>query len=279
MRGYLEQGRKLPCRALRLLYSRYRRDDGTGRHAGLKNPWPRAVWVRVPLPAPMPRGGVWPRPFSFQPRMLCSDFQYELQPDRIARYPSRQHGDSRLLCLDLHGGAPRDAHFSELPKLLRAGDLLVVNDSRVIPACLEARKSSGGRVKILLEGQQEDGSALALLRCSRRPACPARNCGWWTAPGPGRSCSGATAACPCLFTWAVPPNPWIRNATRRFTRATRARWRRPPPACISPGSCLMNYAPPASRSLMSRCTWGSAPSSRCARRSSPPGGCIRNVTR
>ena len=102
--------------------------------------------------------------------MLRSEFQYDLPRQRIARYPPRRRGESRLLCLDLSRDTLHDARFSDLPRLLRSGDLLVANDSRVIPARLEARKQTGGRVEILLERWQEDGEALALLRCSRRPA-------------------------------------------------------------------------------------------------------------
>lgn len=80
--------------------------------------------------------------------MLVSDFEFELPADRIAQEPAPR-GHSRLLVLDADGG-DRYRQVHELPRLLRSGDLLVVNDTRVIPARLHARRPSGGALELLL---------------------------------------------------------------------------------------------------------------------------------
>ena len=100
--------------------------------------------------------------------MKRSDFHYELPPELIAQYPTERRGDSRLLSLD-DGNGLRDLHFEDLPELLAPGDLLVFNDSRVIPARLHARKQSGGRVEILVERLLSTRRALAHVRASKSP--------------------------------------------------------------------------------------------------------------
>jgi S-adenosylmethionine:tRNA ribosyltransferase-isomerase len=99
--------------------------------------------------------------------MRLSDFAYELPPELIAQYPAERRGASRLLCLD--GAMHEDRHFSELPELLRPGDLLVFNDTRVMPARLYGTKSTGGRVEILVERLIAADEALAHVRASKRP--------------------------------------------------------------------------------------------------------------
>ena len=82
--------------------------------------------------------------------MDVSLFDYHLPPERIAQYPAEQRDASRLLVGDRAGGRCEDRVFAELPDLLRAGDLLVLNDSRVIPARLLGRLDPGGaRVELL----------------------------------------------------------------------------------------------------------------------------------
>ncbi|HEX5314647.1 MAG TPA: S-adenosylmethionine:tRNA ribosyltransferase-isomerase, partial [Gammaproteobacteria bacterium] len=83
--------------------------------------------------------------------MQTSDFDYELPACLIAQHPSNERSASRLLVLDGASGAIEDRRMRELPDLLAAGDLLVVNDTRVIPARLLASKPSGGRVELLIE--------------------------------------------------------------------------------------------------------------------------------
>jgi len=72
--------------------------------------------------------------------MLVSDFGYELPEELIAQRPPEVRGTSRMMTLDRGTGTFADRRFAELPSLLRAGDLLVLNDSRVIPARLYARR-------------------------------------------------------------------------------------------------------------------------------------------
>ncbi|HJX27073.1 MAG TPA: tRNA preQ1(34) S-adenosylmethionine ribosyltransferase-isomerase QueA, partial [Thermoanaerobaculia bacterium] len=98
--------------------------------------------------------------------LLTSDFDYELPPERIAQRPAPR-GESRLLVLDREG-AERHRRVRDLPGLLRAGDLLVLNDTRVIPARLFGRRPGGGQVEILLTGRVNDQEWDALVRPGRR---------------------------------------------------------------------------------------------------------------
>jgi S-adenosylmethionine:tRNA ribosyltransferase-isomerase len=99
--------------------------------------------------------------------MQRSDFNYELPPDLIAQTPLPGRADSRLLLLDGAGARVEDAHIRDLPGLLRAGDLLVFNDTRVVPARLAGRKLTGGQVEIFLERPLPGGEALVQLRASK----------------------------------------------------------------------------------------------------------------
>ncbi len=83
--------------------------------------------------------------------MRRSDFHFELPDELIAQAPLPERDASRLLVLDGESGALRDRMFTDLSQLLRGGDLLVLNDTRVLPARLIAQKPSGGRVELLLE--------------------------------------------------------------------------------------------------------------------------------
>lgn len=96
-------------------------------------------------------------------------FHYDLPPELIAQTPLPQRSGSRLLILPRSGGDPEDARFRDLPGRLRAGDLLVFNDTRVIPARLFARKESGGRVELLLERVLSERECLAQMRVSKPP--------------------------------------------------------------------------------------------------------------
>jgi S-adenosylmethionine:tRNA ribosyltransferase-isomerase len=98
--------------------------------------------------------------------MRISDFDYSLPAELIAQYPPVQRRDSRLL--DVSGGFS-DRRFTDLPDLLRKGDLLVFNDSRVIPARLHGHKDTGGRVEVLIERVTTDTDALAHVRASKSP--------------------------------------------------------------------------------------------------------------
>ena len=100
--------------------------------------------------------------------MRKSDFFYELPVGLIAQAPLPERGGSRLLCLD-DNGQPVDRRFSDLPELLRPGDLLVLNDTRVMPARLYGRKATGGKVEILIERVLDATQALARMRASKSP--------------------------------------------------------------------------------------------------------------
>jgi S-adenosylmethionine:tRNA ribosyltransferase-isomerase len=99
--------------------------------------------------------------------MRRTDFHFDLPDALIARYPAPERSASRLLHLDGATGALADRQFRDLPGLLRAGDLLVCNDTRVIPARLHGHKQSGGRVELLLERALGGHRALVQLKSSK----------------------------------------------------------------------------------------------------------------
>ena len=104
--------------------------------------------------------------------MRRSDFTYELPPELIAQQPLAERSASRLLTLDGVTGALADRQMRELPQLVASGDLLVFNDTKVIPARLFALKESGGKVELLLERPLDSVFALVHARASKplRPA-------------------------------------------------------------------------------------------------------------
>jgi S-adenosylmethionine:tRNA ribosyltransferase-isomerase len=104
--------------------------------------------------------------------MRLSDFDYPLPPELIAQFPAAERAASRLLHVD--GAALSDRLFADLPKLVRAGDVLVFNDTRVIKARLFGRKASGGQVEILVERLLNDNEALAFVRASKTPRAGSR---------------------------------------------------------------------------------------------------------
>jgi S-adenosylmethionine:tRNA ribosyltransferase-isomerase len=95
------------------------------------------------------------------------DFAYSLPAELIAQRPLAERSASRLLVLDGVSGALSDRAMRELPQLLRPHDLLVLNDTRVVPARLIGAKPSGGRVEILLERALEGAEATAQLSASK----------------------------------------------------------------------------------------------------------------
>jgi S-adenosylmethionine:tRNA ribosyltransferase-isomerase len=99
--------------------------------------------------------------------MRRSDFHYELPRELIAQEPTPERSASRLLALDGTSGEWQDLRFRDLPRLLRAGDLLVFNDTRVVNARLFARKPSGGRVVLLLERVLNECRGLFQARASK----------------------------------------------------------------------------------------------------------------
>jgi S-adenosylmethionine:tRNA ribosyltransferase-isomerase len=99
--------------------------------------------------------------------MQRTDFHFDLPPDLIAQRPSAARSASRLLALDGKSGCRQDLWFRDLPSLLQASDLLVFNDTRVIPARLFGAKDSGGRVEIFLERALSATTALTQIRASK----------------------------------------------------------------------------------------------------------------
>ena len=102
--------------------------------------------------------------------MELIDFNFELPENLIARYPLPERSASKLLLLSSASQHPVDQTVGDLPSLLAPGDLLVFNDTKVIPARLLARKKvTGGKVEVFVERICSDRSALVRLRASKRP--------------------------------------------------------------------------------------------------------------
>ena len=99
--------------------------------------------------------------------MKLADFDYDLPSQLIAQHPAAERGASRLLHLDGGSGGFTDRKFRDLPALLDAGDVLVMNDTRVIKARLGGRKASGGRVEVLVERVLDGARVLAQVRAGK----------------------------------------------------------------------------------------------------------------
>ena len=101
--------------------------------------------------------------------MKTRDFSFDLPDELIARYPAEERSASRLLCLDGRTGTTRHQQFVDLVDMLNPGDLLVFNNTRVIPARLFGEKASGGKIEMLVERLLENGEVLAHVRASKAP--------------------------------------------------------------------------------------------------------------
>ena len=101
--------------------------------------------------------------------MNVSDFHFDLPDELIARYPLKERSASRLLSLDGLSGQTSHLKFTDLPDLLQPGDLLVFNNTRVIPARLFGQKETGGKVEILVERLLGEKELLAHTRSSKSP--------------------------------------------------------------------------------------------------------------
>lgn len=101
--------------------------------------------------------------------MYTRDFSYDLPPELIAKVPLPQRSAGRLLVLDGQSGRIEDRYFGEIGDLIEPHDLLIFNDTQVIPARLYGRKETGGRVEILLERIQSEELAWGHLRASKAP--------------------------------------------------------------------------------------------------------------
>lgn len=101
--------------------------------------------------------------------MLRSDFNFDLPLELIADYPSKERTQCRMLCLDGKSGALEDRHFYDLKEFLQPGDLLVFNNTKVIPARMYGRKETGGAVEFLIERLISESSALSHIKASKSP--------------------------------------------------------------------------------------------------------------
>jgi len=168
--------------------------------------------------------------------LRVSDFDYELDPALIAQQPLGRRSDSRLLVLDRASGRQVHARFSRLWEFLRSGDLLVLNDTRVIPAKFTARRKSGakieglflaepapGRWQVLLKGagRCKRGELLELAGCKTRLAL-LENHGqgrWDVAPTPSRPAERILGQI-----GATPLPPYIRRRGLEHDRRDRRRY-------------------------------------------------------
>ncbi len=101
--------------------------------------------------------------------MQLNDFNFELPSELIARFPLPKRSASRLLCLGKNRKEIIHRQFSEIIDLINEGDLLIFNDTKVIPARLIGRKSTGGQVEILVERILDEQRILAQIRASKAP--------------------------------------------------------------------------------------------------------------
>jgi S-adenosylmethionine:tRNA ribosyltransferase-isomerase len=101
--------------------------------------------------------------------MRVADFSFNLPEELIARYPKENRSSSRLMTLDGDSGVIADSTFTEILNQVNQGDLLVFNNTRVIPARLFGQKASGGKIEVLVERLLDDKRFLAHIRASKAP--------------------------------------------------------------------------------------------------------------
>lgn len=101
--------------------------------------------------------------------MKKSDFNFDLPKSLIAQHPTKQRTNSRLLALDKKTGQTADLKFPDIVDFMNRGDLLVFNNTKVIPARLFGKKSTGGKVEVFIERLLDDNSAIAFLKTSKKP--------------------------------------------------------------------------------------------------------------
>ena len=189
------------------------------------------------------------------PPLTLSEFDFALPRELIAQRPAAERSAARLL--DGRVDPPRDRHVRDLPDLLRAGDLLVVNDTAVIKARLFGAKASGGMVEALVERVEDDHVVVAQLRASKAPRAgttdPLRRRVRRRGARPGRQrrfalsaalsrptrsrCSSASATCRCRRTSTAPTRRSTASATRPCSPSVRARSPRRRRRCTSTPSC------------------------------------------
>ncbi len=101
--------------------------------------------------------------------MQLSDFDYQLPEELIAQAPLAERSASRLLLVDSLVKDYSDRQFTDIVEFIDSGDLLVFNDTRVIPARLFGRKQSGGQIEVMVERVLDDSTLLAQIRASKAP--------------------------------------------------------------------------------------------------------------
>jgi len=108
--------------------------------------------------------------------MKLSDFSFELPPALIARYPMKDRSASRLLSVQGNSGELKHLRFTDVVDLIDKNDLLIFNDTRVIPARLFGEKETGGKIEVLVERVLDEKSFLAHVRSSKspKPGCKLR---------------------------------------------------------------------------------------------------------
>ena len=229
--------------------------------------------------------------------MRVSDFHFDLPEELIAQSPPPVRGTSRMLRLDRRTGEYSDDFFRNLPEILRPGDLLILNDSRVIPARLYATRAGlhtqhnsphpSGRIEVLLTQHLGGDDWSALVRPSRkvqpgehlhfaapnedraaarppRSSPPESSASAHCASLPrriSRPSSKRSATCRCLPTSTAATTPKTATATRQSFLTNPVRPPLPPPACTSRRRFSTSSDKTASRSRPSPSTSASGPSS------------------
>ncbi len=209
--------------------------------------------------------------------MLLSDFDYALPESAIANAPVSPRDHARLMKVDRRTGERRHRHFFEIGEFLRPGDLLVINNTKVLPARLFGHDDNGRRMEVFLLKRQ--GTSPLHWQCLVRPGKRV------TGEGVGVRFSDGTRAilkrsgerqfevffpseCEADFTdWLhrvgnLPLPPYIKRTDfpiKQFTPRTRVRWRRLPPASISPRRFWIVCARKGFESRRSRSTSATEP--------------------
>ena len=160
--------------------------------------------------------------------MHKKDFHYELPDALIAQAPLPERSAARMLIVDGHQGTWEDARVRDLPDLLRAGDLLVLNDTRVLPARLQARKATGGAVELLLDRllNARDGWFLAKSSKALRPGMSIHLPGGAVATVEEKDGMDVRLSLPADVAWlpileaggSMPLPPYIRRAAEASDR-------------------------------------------------------------
>ena len=101
--------------------------------------------------------------------MKVADFSFHLPEELIARYPMPERTNSRLLSLEANSGELSHLNFTDIIDLVNPNDLIVFNDTRVIPARLFGSKETGGKIEVLVERVLDEKSFLAHVRSSKSP--------------------------------------------------------------------------------------------------------------